>query len=420
MLTDSNKRKPLSCISNTQKKPQTEVLKHCQMKPSQLMPIVENTNLKPNLDENCVRKIFLQNKHPLLAMYNAEVQSDDMSFSQLNELICSEDETNLINFLTEVGIFARFHQCEFCGLQMRKVRQGHIWYWICTRRVNGVKCNRGKFGVRRGTFLDHTHFPIQTVMRIMWNFVYRLSISQCKQYAAISSKSDHTVTEYYADCRSVCNSWIWDAKHTPKLGGYGTIVEMDESFFPGAPKYNRGRRLGTTWEPDDKWVFGLVQRESLNCILKQVPSNRTRKTLLPIIEQHCIEGTIFHSDGWKAYGKLAEHLDVEDCSHFPVNHSSNYVDPETGAHTQTIEGLWSHVKDFLPVRGMKPHDLGSYLGWFMWDRNCRQLKHDKFLHFLRCAAEVRPPSYKVEFQLPRATMSRIAQKTDNEDDDFIS
>ena len=257
-------------------------------------------------------------------------------------------------------------------------------------------------------------------MRIMWNFVYRLSVSQCKQYAAISSKSDHTVTEYYADCRSVCNSWIWDAKHTPKLGGYGTIVEMDESFFPGAPKYNRGRRLGTTWEPDDKWVFGLVQRESLNCILKQVPSNRTRKTLLPIIEQHCIEGTIFHSDGSKEYGKLAEHLDVEDCSHFPVNHSSNYVDPETGAHTQTIEGLWSHVKDFLPVRGMKPHDLGSYLGWFMWDRNCRQLKHDKFLHFLRCAAEVRPPSYKFEFQLPQATMSRIAQKTGNEDDDFIS
>ena len=66
---------------------------------------------------------------------------------------------------------------------------------------------------------------------------------------------------------------------------------------------------------------------------------QNKETLLPIIEQHCIEGTIFHSDGWKAYGKLAEHLDVKDCSHFPVKHSSNYVDPETGAHTQTIEGL---------------------------------------------------------------------------------
>ena len=59
-------------------------------------------------------------------------------------------------------------------------------------------------------------------------------------------------------------------------------------------------------------------------------------------------------------------LDLEDVLHYPVNHSKNYVNPETGAHTQTIEGLWSHVKNFLPIHGMNPRDLGSYLGWFMW------------------------------------------------------
>jgi hypothetical protein len=78
------------------------------------------------------------------------------------------------------------------------------------------------------------------------------------------------------------------------------------------------------------------------------------------------------SDGWKAYYKLAEHLDVDDILHYPVNHSKNFVDPETGSHTQTIEGLWSHLKDFLPVRGMKPQDLRSFLGWFMWTRYCKQ------------------------------------------------
>ena len=82
-------------------------------------------------------------------------------------------------------------------------------------------------------------------MRILWNFVYRLSISQCKQYAAISTKTDHTVIEYYADCGRICTSWIWDERKTPKLGGFGKVVEFDESYFPGEPKYNRGRRLGT-------------------------------------------------------------------------------------------------------------------------------------------------------------------------------
>ena len=59
-------------------------------------------------------------------------------------------------------------------------------------------------------FFDSTHFPIQTVMRIVWNFVHRLSVSQCKQYTAISTKTDHTVIEYYADCRRACTSWIWE------------------------------------------------------------------------------------------------------------------------------------------------------------------------------------------------------------------
>ena len=38
--------------------------------------------------------------------------------------------------------------------------------------------------------------------------------------------------------------------------------------------------------------------------------------------------------------KLAEHLNVENAFHYLVNYSKNYVDPETGDHAQTIEGLW--------------------------------------------------------------------------------
>ena len=102
---------------------------------------------------------------------------------------------------------------------------------------------------------------------------------------------------------------------------------------------------------------------------------------MPIINEHCREG-LFCSDGWRSYNKLAEHLDLEDVLHCPVNHSKNYADPETAALTQTVEGLWGHVKDFLPSRGMKPRDLYSYHGWFMWTRYCKQRNLDKFVRFL--------------------------------------
>ena len=73
----------------------------------------------------------------------------------------------------------------------------------------------------------------------------------------------------------------------------------------------------------------MTERDSLDAIAIQVPSNRSRKDLLPRIHDHCLPGSIFCSDGWKAYYELAEHLDVDDALHYAVNHSENFVDPET-------------------------------------------------------------------------------------------
>ena len=71
---------------------------------------------------------------------------------------------------------------------------------------------------------------------------------------------------------------------------------------------------------------------------------------------------------------------------FAVNHTNNYVDPITGAHTQTIEGLWRHCKQFLPDYGLKPKDLDSYLSAFMWFRYVKQRQLDLLKHFFMCAA----------------------------------
>ena len=76
---------------------------------------------------------------------------------------------------------------------------------------------------------------------------------------------------------------------------------MDESYFPGKPKFNRGRCLEEdselSWKNDEKWVFGLIERDSLDAIAVQVPSGRSRKDLLPYIQAHCLLGSIFCSDG---------------------------------------------------------------------------------------------------------------------------
>ena len=68
-------------------------------------------------------------------------------------------------------------------------------------------------------------------MTIIGHFVHNLDEKQCANYTNISQKNNTTVIKWYKFCREVVTEWFWDPQNTPKLGGYGKIVEFDESFF---------------------------------------------------------------------------------------------------------------------------------------------------------------------------------------------
>ena len=70
-------------------------------------------------------------------------------------------------------------------------------------------------------------------------------------------------------------------------------------------------------------------REDRKCFLVTVP-NREKEVLLPLIQQRIAPGTTIMSDCWKSYDCLSK----EDFKHLTVNHSVNFIDPETGCHTQ--------------------------------------------------------------------------------------
>ena len=95
-----------------------------------------------------------------------------------------------------------------------------------------------------------------------------------------------------------------------------------------------------------------------------VPS-RNALTLLPIIEEHTLPGSIIHSDMWAAYRQVARLPTV--VAHETVNHRRHFVDPTTGAHTQAIESYWARAKAKLKrMMGTTKEMLPSYLDEFMW------------------------------------------------------
>jgi hypothetical protein len=135
------------------------------------------------------------------------------------------------------------------------------------------------------------------------------------------------------------------AASSEKLGGPGNTVEIDESCF-GRRKYHRERFRNTMW------VFGGVERESGRTFLIPLP-DRSADTLLNIIHTWIEPGTTIISDYWGAYRRLGD----DGYRHETVNHSLCFVDPWTGAHTNTMEATWRHVKVFLNPYNRKANYL---------------------------------------------------------------
>ena len=78
-------------------------------------------------------------------------------------------------------------------------------------------------------------------------------------------------------------------------------------------------------------------------LLFRVPY-RTRETLVHrVITTHIQPGTVIYSDQFTLYKPLNQLGYI----HVSVNRSKNFVDPDSGAHTNTTEGVWALVKKKL-------------------------------------------------------------------------
>ena len=165
------------------------------------------------------------------------------------------------------------------------------------------------------------------------------------------------------------------------IGGPGKIVEIDESKF-GKRKYHRGRRV------DEQWVFGGIEREWKNSSFACDVDDRSAATLIPIILRWIKPGTTIISDCWNAYSSLGHN----GYTHLTVNHSLNFVDPTTGAHTNTIESTWRTLKSSLPKSGTEKHLYTSYFVEYALRKRFLNSANDKFLKFLDLVSAIYNPN----------------------------
>lgn len=129
---------------------------------------------------------------------------------------------------------------------------------------------------------------------------------------------------------------------------------------------------------------GGVEHGSKKSFLIPV-EHRDSETLLEIIKTRILPGTTIISDCWKAYNCLQD----EGYTHLRVNHSQNFVDPQTGAHTNNIEQIWREVRATIPWYGRRKDHFIGYLAEYLF--KAKYPRKERIHAFFSAAAEMYPP-----------------------------
>lgn len=150
------------------------------------------------------------------------------------------------------------------------------------------------------------------------------AINECKKH--LPYISHNTIVKFYEKLRIELETIIDNITFKGTVDGNSEIVEIDESIFGKKQKYQRGH---TTKR---QWVFGMAERSTRKTYFIPV-ENRTKETLLPIIQNKVKTETMIFHDDWPVYRNLED----VGYKHDTVVHKNEFVS-KSGVCTNSIEG----------------------------------------------------------------------------------
>ena len=163
----------------------------------------------------------------------------------------------------------------------------------------------------------------------------------------------NTAAYYFKRLREIITYELEQVSHEVFEGE----IEVDESYFGGARKGNRGR--GAAGKVP---VFGLLKRGGK--VYTKIIADASGATLMPIIERKVIPDSIVYTDCWTGYNAL----DVSDFKHVRINHSKLFANGRN--HINGIENFWNQAKRHLrQFNGVPTAHFGLFLKECEWRFN---------------------------------------------------
>uniref|UniRef100_A0A915DEK8 ISXO2-like transposase domain-containing protein n=1 Tax=Ditylenchus dipsaci TaxID=166011 RepID=A0A915DEK8_9BILA len=311
---------------------------------------------------------------------DGRAKSSRWTISELDRLAANED--NFLAFLDLHHVVPLDRVCPKCdkpGMTIQKRKNMQVRF-RCGKRValTGKSCN-GEIGLLKSTFLQGSKTPILVVLKFIYLWLSNMELQKICDEIGLGTDA---AVEWARFCRrAVYQEMILNGN---AIGGLGDVVEIDESKF-GKRKYNRGKRI------EGSWVFGGISRKTGNVFMVQV-EKRDRATLIPLVRQWNLPGTVIIADCWKAY----DVLDQLDYELLRVNHSLTFKTPadeipdvypehiRNQVHTNSIEATWGAVKRMVfrqPGNRTRRHLPGN-LAKYLFIKQCRLRNADPFVAML--------------------------------------
>jgi transposase-like protein len=276
-------------------------------------------------------------------------------------------------FLARSLLIKNSTTCDKCALNrpmhlVKRTKNIDGCIWNCSKPCNASK------SIRIGSIFENSKLSFRKIIKAMYKYISRISYLDIAHDLEINRK---TASAYGMLCRDrIIDEVITNSQMLGGRDEFGIpkIVEIDESLFFRA-KYNRGNHTV------GQWYVGGIERGSKKAFLVPVASRNTA-TLLQVIQDHVLPGSIVITDQWRAYDTALRQ--IAGIEHRTVNHSLHFVNPnDPDSHTQGIEGFWSISKKYVrSIQGLKQDEHYDYLLQFIWTYNIPKRQHLNYLLLL--------------------------------------
>lgn len=247
--------------------------------------------------------------------------------------VCN-NKTQLVKLLVSLGILREEILCPSC-LKMIKINY-NTFKFRCNKTYHDIDGNVKRCYTTKTCTVNSFFHKSKVDLKNWGRFLtYKIFLKPKQSFLVKHLKlSTKTIVKMNNAFRLIC--LIDYERNFQPMGGIGSVVEVDESRFGPGDSSKRSKK--------GFWVLGGLERNTKRKFAIIV-NNRNSTTLTDSIKRFVAPGTTIFTDGWRGYSKLNK----EGFHHETVNHTYNYVDPDTGTHTNGVERMWGTIKAHIPI-----------------------------------------------------------------------